>query len=91
MAEVKNTTIEKLVTKTEKVPAYTLTLTKEEALALMVLAGNVTGSSTDSPRKHTDAVYRAFTKAGLSIGGSEIQRQYSGSARFVSKAPTYRF
>jgi hypothetical protein len=51
----------------------------------MALAGNVLGSSVDSPRKHTDAVYRALAGAGLNILGSSIQRQLSGSLRFASE------
>jgi non-ribosomal peptide synthetase component E (peptide arylation enzyme) len=94
MAEVKNTFVEKSVTKVEKVPAYALTLSKDEALAVMVLVGNVTGSSQDSPRKHADAVYAALYKAGLSVVGTDLQRQLQGSIRFnvsPKPKPSYHF
>jgi hypothetical protein len=87
MAEVKRTTVEKLVTKTEQVPAYTLTLSKDEALAVMVLVGNVGGSSHDTPRKHADAVYHGLRRAGLDVVSHDFQRQLKGTVRF-EKNPT---
>ncbi|MEU3278177.1 hypothetical protein [Streptomyces antibioticus] len=43
----------------------TLTLSQEEAEALLAVVGRVTGSN-DSPRKHTGAVYSALGNAGIS-------------------------
>lgn len=56
MAEAQKTV---KVVKTETV---TLTLSKDEAEALVAVVGNVTGHGSNSPRKHTDAIYRALVK-----------------------------
>ncbi|MGI5196951.1 hypothetical protein ACQEVY_25530 [Streptomyces sp. CA-288835] len=91
MAEAKRTTVEKTVTKTEKVPAYTLTLSKDEALAVMALVGNVTGDSVGSPRKHTDAVYNSLRNAGLSLLGTDLLRQLNGSQRWLTEPKRYSY
>ena len=38
--------------------SYQIVLTQEEANTLLVLTGKVTGSNSDSPRKHADSVYQ---------------------------------
>ncbi|MEU6389982.1 hypothetical protein [Streptomyces sp. NPDC046939] len=83
MADAKNTTIEKQVTETKKVPGVTLTLSKDEAEALLVLVGNVSGESA-SPRKSTDAIYYALRNAGVDTLGKDVSRQLSGSIRWLS-------
>ena len=46
----------KTVTKT-----FHLELDEEEAKTLMVVVGNIVGSSISSRRKHTDAIYSALS------------------------------
>ncbi|MEU5957578.1 hypothetical protein [Streptomyces sp. NPDC047525] len=82
MADAKNTTVEKQVTETKRVPGITLTLAKDEAEALMVLVGNIAGEGS-SPRKHSDAIYYALKSAGVSVLGKDISRQLSGSSRWL--------
>jgi hypothetical protein len=82
MAEAKSTTIEKPVTKVEKQTGYTLTLTKAEAEALGALLGSVSGSTEDTPRKHTDAAYWALAKAGVDT--SKEAKRLSGSLRWTA-------
>jgi hypothetical protein len=43
----------------------TLKLTLEEAITLQAVCGLIQGSSKESRRKHTDAVYHALRKAGI--------------------------
>lgn len=43
----------------------TLTLSKEEAEALATLTGSIIGDSENGPRKHTDAVYYALSRQGI--------------------------
>ena len=90
MADAKMTTIAKTVTKTEQVPAYRLTLSKDEALAVMALLANVSGDAYTSPRKHTDAVYSSLRQAGLSPLGTDVLRQVTGSLRWLN-APKPRY
>lgn len=85
MAEAKNTTVEKLVTETKQATAYTLTLSQDEAEALQALTGYVTGSSSTSPRKHTDAVYSALERAGVRTYLNPIARQFTGSVRWLDR------
>ncbi|MFJ3634648.1 hypothetical protein [Streptomyces sp. NPDC090112] len=65
MAEAKRTTIEQEVKKIEKVSAISVTMTIEEAEALMAVLVKVAGSTTNSPRKHTSAVLQSLEKAGV--------------------------
>ncbi|WP_030386511.1 hypothetical protein [Streptomyces sp. NRRL S-241] len=63
MAEAKRTIIDQEVKKIEKVPAISLTLTLEEAETVMAVLVKVAGSTTNSPRKHTNAVLTSLEKA----------------------------
>ncbi|MFJ8930616.1 hypothetical protein ACIRLA_28935 [Streptomyces sp. NPDC102364] len=89
MADAKSTTVEKQVTETKKVPAITLTLSKDEAEALMVLVGNVSGEGS-SPRKHTDAIYYALKSARVDVLAKDISLQLDGRLRWL-KTPRSRF
>ncbi|MGW1673273.1 hypothetical protein [Streptomyces sp. NPDC002324] len=93
MAEAKSTTIEKQVTEKKQVPAITLTLSIEEAEALQALVGRVSGSTYASPRKHTDAIYIALDRAGVSTYAKPVSRQIEGSLRWLvePKAKSPRF
>ncbi|MGW6597894.1 hypothetical protein [Streptomyces sp. NPDC055036] len=84
MAEAKKTIVKKLVTSTQEVPAFTLTLSKEEAEALMVLTGSISGDGSLSPRKHTDAVYRALSRAGVVTWDKPVARQLSSTMRWLT-------
>ncbi|MFE9442510.1 hypothetical protein ACFYO2_26740 [Streptomyces sp. NPDC006602] len=92
MAEAVSTTVEKLVTEKKKVTAFNLTLSAEEAEALMALVGNISGDS-NSPRMHTDSVYYALSNAGVSVRDKDVSKQMTGNLRWLSqpKAPSYRF
>ncbi|MFD7605171.1 hypothetical protein ACFWAN_32650 [Streptomyces mirabilis] len=92
MAKAERTTVEKTVTEKKKVPGITLTLSQEEADVLMALVGNVTGDSYASPRKHTDAVYTALSRAGVTTYGKPYIKQMSGNLRWLiePKTPSYR-
>ncbi|MFD7552992.1 hypothetical protein ACFV9E_00420 [Streptomyces sp. NPDC059835] len=63
MAEAKRTIIDQEIKKVEKVPAISLTLTIEEAETLMAVLVKVAGSTTTSPRKHTNAILVSLEKA----------------------------
>ncbi|MER6086553.1 hypothetical protein [Streptomyces bluensis] len=91
MAKATRTTISKTVTETKNVPGVTLTLETEEAEALMTLVGNITGHNTDSPRKHTDAIYYALDRAGISTYGKSIGKQIEGSLRWLKEPKKQSF
>lgn len=57
-------------TKTVVTETVLLELSPEEAETLLAIMGKVAGSTTLSPRKHTDAVSSALHSAGVSSGGS---------------------
>ncbi|MEV6419041.1 hypothetical protein [Streptomyces sp. NPDC051662] len=88
MADAQRTTVEKQVVETKKIPSFTLTLTEEEAMALVALSANVKGNAENSPRKHTDAVYYALKSAGVSTYGNPILDQLSGSLRWLNEPKT---
>lgn len=44
---------------------FIMTLSREEAEAIHLLVGSVTGSSTKSPRKYTRDIYYALSGVGL--------------------------
>jgi hypothetical protein len=85
MAEAKSTTVEKVVETVEKLPAYQLTLSEEEAQALMVLTGSVHGDRRNSPRKHTDAIYYALSRAGARLWDTKVSKQLTGSPRWLNE------
>lgn len=70
----------------------TLTLSEEEAQVLMTLTGMCTGDFDESPRKHSDNVYDALQKAGISAA---YLKYAQGSIRFLTKpklpSPTPRY
>lgn len=71
--------------KTEKttiVKTVNLTLSEEEAQAVMTLVGNVTGDFDESPRKHSDSVYTALSKAGVT---AKFRKHLSNSVRFSNE------
>lgn len=73
-------------TKTVVEKSYTLTLSEEEAQAILVLTGNVSGSSLTGPRKHADSVYWALSGQGVD---NKFQKHYEGTARFRSNPRSY--
>lgn len=94
MAEAKRTIIEQEFTEKKRVPAVTLTLTIEEAEALHAVVGSISGDAKSSPRKHTDGLYYALKRAGISTTDKPILTQISGSLRWLNepKSPfSYRF
>ncbi|MFC8099420.1 hypothetical protein [Streptomyces sp. NPDC057363] len=54
----------KTITKTD----VTLTLSLDEAEMVMSLTGMVVGNSETGPRKQTDAIYHALSRAGVTAG-----------------------
>lgn len=44
-----------------------LTLSRAEAETLLFVCGRIGGCSMDSPRKHTDELFRALKDAGVAI------------------------
>ncbi|MFE6226880.1 hypothetical protein [Streptomyces sp. NPDC057854] len=91
MSEAKRTIITQEVTETKQVPvpAVTLTLTIEEAEALHAVVGSISGNTKASPRKHTDGIYYALQRAGISTGGKRVQKQISGSLRWHNEPQSF--
>jgi hypothetical protein len=67
----------------------TLTLTKEEAQALLAVTGLISGS-TESPRKHTSAVHFALVGAGVRDAFSRHLESGSGM-RFLASPRSSSF
>ncbi|MCY0941894.1 hypothetical protein [Streptomyces antarcticus] len=63
MADAKRTIITQEIKTIEKVSAFSLTMTIDEAEALTAILVKVAGSMTNSPRKHTNAVLMSLEKA----------------------------
>ncbi|MFE2075211.1 hypothetical protein [Streptomyces misionensis] len=71
MAEAKK--IEETIVK-----GITLTLSMEEAQALMALTGNVSGNRYESPRKQTDAVWLTLKRAGVeNVFQGQLEGQFA--------------
>ncbi|MGW0087833.1 hypothetical protein ACWDWS_02260 [Streptomyces sp. NPDC003328] len=81
--------IAKKIEKTTVERTVTLTLNVEEAQAVLGVLAKVSGSSIDSPRKHTDAVYSALVAAGVvSIFSRHISSD-SGIRFLTQSRPRY--
>jgi hypothetical protein len=61
--------VKKTHTRTVSEVKVTITLTSEEAEALAAVVGSVGGDIESTPRKHTDAVFWALSKAGVKTSG----------------------
>lgn len=85
MAKCVQSTVKKEVKKVELVSEYKLTLTKDEAEALVALVASVTGDPAHSPRKHTEAIFFALTGQGVSL---RLRNQIEGTFRFLRKPST---
>lgn len=77
------------VTKTQTVTIYNLELSQEEAEALRATVGHITGSLSNSRRKHTSAIYRALGDAGVNYKDEDL----SGNLNFGAddNKPKYVF
>lgn len=60
----------------------TLTLSVDEAVTLSLALASVAGSRENSPRKHTQAVAEALSKAGVDYARSTAYGLQSGHIRF---------
>jgi hypothetical protein len=72
-------------TKTTVEHTITLTLTMAEAEAVAAVLGNVGGEIASTPRKESDGVFWALSKAGVDVThmtGDHAGRRVSGEIRF---------
>jgi hypothetical protein len=55
---------------------FTMELTEQEARTLFYLCGSVTGSDTNSRRKHTAAIFYALDALGIkTVSAAEVPHQ----------------
>lgn len=55
-----------------------LTLTLKEAEALHAVMRRISGTTTNSPRKHTDSISKALKDAGVAYGAPGDQTMFTG-------------
>ena len=72
--DVKKETVEREVTTTVKEDAFVITLSKDEANAIMAIVGTIGGAAKGkNVRTVTDKLYEALSQAGVSYWTDEVR------------------